>query len=308
MEIYQTWLNTGQKYNNLAVGLGNFDGVHLGHKKLIGEMVSYSRRVSGTSAVFTFHPHPVMVLNSSHNPLLLMTQENKEKMISQLGIDILFRVSFTPEFARIEAEEFIERVLCHGLGVRSLFVGYNYTFGYKGRGTPELLEKYAHKYNYELYVIAPVTVNKRVVSSTLIRNLIKDGEVEEAAKYLGYFPFVEGIVVSGQRRGRLMGFPTANLESKEDVLVPAGGVYMVRVSVDEDVFLGVANVGSRPTFYGYNSSSSIEVHLLDFNADLYGKVISVSFTRRLREEKKFGSPDELVLQIRHDIQRVRGNT
>ncbi len=305
MEIYQTWQDMGQKYNRLVVGLGNFDGVHLGHQKLIGELVAVAKRFCGVSAVFTFHPHPVMVLNPEQAPSLLMTQDVKEKMISKLGVDILFRVPFTQEFARLEPEEFIDQVLCRGLNVWAVLVGYNYTFGYQGRGTTDLLKEYSYRCDYELQVIPPVIVDQQVVSSTLIRDLLKDGEVAEAAKYLGFPPFFEGVVIEGDRRGSVLGFPTANLESTGNVLLPAKGVYMIRVSIDGDMFLGVANIGSRPTFYGYNARPNVEVHLLDFSGDLYGKVVSVHFTRRLRGEKKFASPEELALQIKQDIQIVR---
>lgn len=308
MEIYQTWQDLGQKYNRLVVGLGNFDGVHLGHQKLIGELVTAAKRLGGVPAVFTFHPHPVMVLNPEQAPPLLMTQAAKEKMISQLGVDILFRVPFTQEFARIEPEEFIEQVLCRGLNVRAVLVGYNYTFGYQGRGTTELLKEYSYRCDYELQVIPPVIVDQQVVSSTLVRGLLKDGEVAEAAKYLGYSPFFEGVVIGGDQRGSVLGFPTANLDFNGNVLLPANGVYMVKVSVDGDMFLGVANVGSRPTFYDYNTRPNVEVHLLDFSGNLYGKVVSVHFISRLRGEKKFTSPEELALQIRQDIQRARKST
>ncbi|MEW6424575.1 MAG: bifunctional riboflavin kinase/FAD synthetase [Bacillota bacterium] len=308
MEVYETWQNIKEKYPRLAVGLGNFDGVHLGHQKLIRELVAAAKKRQGHSLVFTFHPHPTAVLDPKNAPPLLLTREAKEEMIARLGVDVLLRVPFTPEFARTAPEDFIAGVLVAGLGVRVVLVGYNYTFGYQGKGTVALLKEYGERYNYDLHVIPPVVIDGQVVSSTLIRQLVKDGEVAEAAKFLGYFPFVEGVVVAGEKRGTMLGFPTANLEPDAHVLIPANGVYSVRVPVNGDAFLGVANVGVRPTFYGRNSRRNIEVHLLDFQGDLYGKSIQVHFIRRLRGEKRFASPQDLVAQIKQDILKARGIT
>lgn len=307
MEVYQSWQGFEGRQTKIAVGLGNFDGVHLGHQKLLGDLVDTARQRNEKSAVFTFHPHPAMVLNPKNALPLLLTQEAKEELISRMGVDLLFRIPFTLEFSRMEPEIFIEKVLCKGLNVRDVFIGYNYTFGYKGRGNAELLEEYSSRYNYRLHVLPPVIVDNQAVSSTLIRNLLKEGEVTEAARYLGYQPFFEGLVVVGDRRGTTLGISTINLEYSMDFLLPANGVYVVKVGVDQDTYLGVANIGNRPTFYDYSARPGVEVHLLDFSGDLYGKFVSVHFTRRLRDEKKFSTSDELIVQIRQDIQRAREN-
>ncbi len=308
MEIYQSWQGFKEKQAKIAVGLGNFDGVHLGHQKLLGALVDTARRLEEKSAVFTFHPHPEMVLNPRNAPPMLLSQGAKEQLISRMGVDLFFRIPFTLDFSRMEPELFIEKVLYEGLNVRDVFIGYNYTFGYKGRGTAALLEEYSGRYDYRLHVLPPVIIDNQAVSSTLIRNLLKEGEVAEAARFLGYPPFFEGVVVVGDRRGAALGISTINLEYSMDFLLPANGVYVVKVDVDQDTYLGVANIGNRPTFYDYSARPGIEVHLLDFTGDLYGKIVSVHFTRRLRDEKKFSSSDELVVQIRQDIQRARENT
>jgi len=308
MEIYQSWQGFEGKQARIAIGLGNFDGVHLGHQKLLGALVDTARRQDEKSAVFTFHPHPIVVLNPKNAPPLLLTQEAKERLISKLGVDLLFRIPFTLEFSRMEPEFFIEKVLYEGLNVRDVFIGYNYTFGYKGRGTADLLKEYSSRCNYRLHVLPPVIVDNQAVSSTLIRNLLKEGEITEAASYLGYPPFFEGVVVVGDRRGTALGISTINLEYNMDFLLPANGVYVVKVNVDQDTYLGVANIGNRPTFYDYSARPGVEVHLLDFSGDLYGKFVSVHFIRRLRDEKKFSSSDELIVQIKQDIQRARTNT
>jgi len=308
VEVYATWENIKAKYPRPAVGLGNFDGVHLGHQKLIRELVAHAKKIQGHSLIFTFHPHPAAVLHPGKAPPLLLNCRSKKNMIARLGVDVLLRVPFTLDFARTAPEDFITQILCQNLGARAVFVGYNYTFGYRGRGTPALLREYSEKCNYTLHVIPPVVVDEQGVSSTLIRQLLKDGEVAEAARYLGYNPFVEGVVVAGDRRGSTLGFPTANLEPDGEMLLPANGVYSVQVPVNGATYLGVANVGVRPTFYGRNSRPNIEVHLLDFQGDLYGQSIQVHFIRRLREERRFASPQDLVAQIKEDILKARGIT
>jgi len=305
MKVYETWQNINKKYPNLLVGLGNFDGVHLGHKKLICELVAAAKKKCGQSLIFTFHPHPTTVLSPQAAPPLLLTPQTKESMIASLGVDIFLRAPFTAGFARTLPAAFIEQVLVQSLGAHTVFVGYNHTFGHKGQGDARLLKKYSQKYGYELHVIPPVVINNRVVSSTLVRQLLKDGKVYEASKYLGYFPFIEGMVVTGDKRGSKLGFPTANLEPDGKVLIPANGVYSVQVPIDGHVFLGVANVGVRPTFHGQGVKPNIEVHLLDFEGDLYHKFIQVYFINRLRREKHFASMDELVAQIEQDIQKAR---
>lgn len=287
------------------VGLGNFDGVHLGHRQLICKLVSTARENRATPAVFTFYPHPLAVLDPDNAPLLLVTPQAKEKIMARLGVEVFLQVPFTLELARVKPREFIEEVLYRGLSARAVFVGYNYTFGHKGQGTPDLLKEYSHQYKYEVYVVPPVTVEGQAVSSSLIRNLLLAGDVTRAEKFLGYYPFVEGQVVTGERRGGQLGFPTANVDPEEGILIPANGVYAVMVKVDEDSFLGVANIGIKPTFHANNVRRNIEVHLLDFHGDLYGRRILVRFRRRLREERRFSSPAELVEQIRLDICKAR---
>lgn len=303
MDVYHNWQGIKNKYKNLVVGLGNFDGVHRGHQKLIAELVSFSRELDGVPAVFTFHPHPEAVLNPGKSPLLLLSPKAKQEIISGMGLKVLLVMKFDLDFARLSPEDFIKTVLHEELGVKGVVVGYNYTFGYQGRGTPVMLKDYAPVYEYKVLVVQPVAIDGQVVSSTLIRGLLLRGEVAEAAKYLGYYPFVEGCVVTGDKRGGVLGFPTANLDIEQNVLVPANGVYAVKARIDGDIFLGVANIGTKPTFRG--TIRNIEVHLLDFCRDLYGSLIRVIFIRRLRQEERFETPDELIKQIKRDIAQVK---
>lgn len=303
MYVYHQWHGLKDKHKKLVVGLGNFDGVHIGHQKLISELVALAREVEGIPAVFTFHPHPLAVLKPESCPPLLLSQESKQKFIARLGVDILLLAPFDVIFASLSPKDFIKTVLHEEIGARGVVVGYNYTFGHRGRGTPALLEELSSAYDYQVRVVPPVMVVGQAVSSTLIRGLLMKGEVAEAAKFLGYYPFMEGQVVAGERRGSTLGFPTANLEIDQTLLVPANGVYSAKVHIDGDTYYGVANIGVKPTFQG--KMRNLEVHLLDFYQDLYGKQIKVSFTRRLREEKRFSTPTDLIKQIERDILDAR---
>lgn len=304
MFIYSRWHGLKEKHMNLVVGLGNFDGVHLGHQKLIYELVALAKRIDGTPAVFTFNPHPLAVLCPGDCPPQLLSQESKQNLIEKLGVEVLLQAPFDLELASMAPDQFIETVLCKELGVCGVVVGYNYTFGHRGHGNPALLEKLSSRYGFQIRVIPPVMVEGQVVSSTLVRSLIAEGDVIGAAKLLGRYPFAEGPVVEGDRRGGgILGFPTANLEIGMNTLVPANGVYSARVFINGDVYQGVANVGIKPTFHG--KKRNIEVHVLDFCRDLYGKWIKISFTRRLRGEKRFATPSELVEQIKRDIIEAR---
>lgn len=303
MYIYESWQGIKDKHRNIVVGLGNFDGVHIGHQRLIAGLVDMTAEIEGTPAVFTFHPHPQAVLHPENSPPLLLTQEAKQDLMARLGVKVLLLIPFNLDFARLSPEDFIETVLHKELDARGVAVGYNYTFGFRGRGTPEMLEKYAGVYGYRLKIVPPVTLDGLPVSSTRIRGLLLEGRVEEAARFLGYYPFIESEVVEGARRGSTLGFPTANLNIAENLLVPANGVYSTKVYVNDEVYLGVANIGVRPTFQG--QGRNVEVHLLDFFQDLYGKKIKVQFTSRLRGEKRFCSPADLTRQIERDISQAR---
>ncbi|MDD4237194.1 MAG: bifunctional riboflavin kinase/FAD synthetase [Desulfotomaculaceae bacterium] len=307
MHLYHHWRGIKEKHNNIVVALGNFDGLHIGHQKLISDLVALAKKVGGTPAVFTFHPHPLTVLKPEKSPPLLLSQEAKQKFFAKLGVEVLLQIPFDLDFSGISPEDFIKTVLHEEVGACGVIIGYNYTFGRYGRGTPALLEELSAVYGFELRVIPPIQIEGQPVSSTLIRGLLASGEVTAAAKYLGYYPFVEGEVVTGEQRGRnILGFPTANLNIDQTLLVPANGVYLAKVHIDGESYFGVANIGVKPTFN--TNSRNIEVHLLDFYKELYGIQIKVSFTKRLRKEKKFETPSELVKQIERDVLEARAES
>ncbi|MBO8128821.1 MAG: bifunctional riboflavin kinase/FAD synthetase [Peptococcaceae bacterium] len=305
MQICCNYHGLKSAYPRLMVGLGNFDGVHIGHQALIRKLVDRAHQESATPAIMTFNPHPLAVLRPESAPPLLLSPDAKRTLLAKLGVEVLIQVPFDRTFAALTPEDFIKDVLYRELGVNIVFVGYNYTFGRYGKGTPETLLKYAPYYGYTVEIIPPVKVQNQVVSSTYIRNLLKEGKVKEASTYLGYTPFLEGIVVSGDRRGSTFGFPTANIDPEDGVLIPGNGVYAVKVEINGDLFLGVANIGTRPTFKSADVNKTIEVHVLDFCQDLYGQPVRVLFSRRLRNERKFTSVQDLVRQIEMDIRQVR---
>ncbi|ADG82238.1 bifunctional riboflavin kinase/FAD synthetase [Thermincola potens] len=295
MEVYYD-IRDVKNYPNPVVALGNFDGVHLGHRELVRRTRKMADEISGTPVVFTFDPHPLKVLLPDSYPPLLLPKEEKIKMMAELGIAVMVIAGFSRRMANLEPADFMKKILVEGVGAKGIIVGYNFSFGKGGKGTPELLREYAPEGNYRVDVVPPVTVDGVEVSSTLIRQLLLRGEVTEARKYLGYFPYVRGKVVYGVQLGRKIGFPTANLDLNHEILVPAKGVYAVRVSCLGEKHCGVANIGNKPTLKKENPVN-LEVHIFDFDGNLYGHEIKVEFVARLRAEKSFQDLEELTRQI-----------
>jgi riboflavin kinase/FMN adenylyltransferase len=289
-------------YPKPVFALGNFDGVHRGHQAIFHHVVQQARKTGGTSMVFTFDPHPLQVLAPEKAPLLLTTYEHKMRLIAALGVAVGLRVSFTEQFARQQPIEFVRDVLCGRLHVRELVVGYDFRFGHQRAGTPDFLREQAATYGYTVTVIPAVLHGDTVVSSSNIRRLLQQGQVEQAAQLLGRPYALYGPVVEGFHRGAQLGFPTANVRP-HNVVVPHPGVYAVQVEWEGHSHPGVANVGYNPTFG--NAALSIEAHILDLSADLYGTTVGVAFLARIRDERKFASVEELSAQIACDIRQAR---
>jgi riboflavin kinase/FMN adenylyltransferase len=289
-------------YPKPVLALGNFDGVHLGHQAIFRRVVTRASEIGGTSMVFTFEPHPLRVLAPEKAPLLLTTHEQKMRLIAALGIVVGLRVPFTEQFALQEPIAFIREVLCQHIGVHDLVVGYDFRFGHRRAGTAAFLQEQAAALGYQVTVIPPIMLGDKVVSSSNIRQLLQHGQVEEAARLLGRYYAIEGVVVEGFHRGAGLGFPTANVRAVNE-LVPQTGVYAVRVEWAGQSYAGVANVGYNPTFG--NQVLSVEAHLFDFAMDLYGATVRVEFLQKIRDERKFASVDELVAQITCDAQQAR---
>ena len=280
--------------------IGNFDGVHLGHQKLIARVRDRARILKISSVVITFDPHPLRVLVDKKTPPFITLTEQKLELISKLEVDYVLCIKFTKELANLTPEEFVQKYLVNGLKLKELIIGYDYAFGKGRRGNFELLNKLGEKFGFAVEQLSPVMVDGAIVSSTRIRDMVQAGMVWEARKLLGRFYRVQGKVITGQKRGGpLLGFPTANICLKDE-LFPKTGVYAVWVEVLGQVYPGVANIGYNPTFG--NDYLSVEAHILNFKQNIYGQDIRVHFVQRLRSEKKFSGLDELKKQIKADIE------
>jgi riboflavin kinase/FMN adenylyltransferase len=290
------------KFTNTVLTLGNFDGLHLGHQELIKIVMKRARETGAASMVVTFRPHPLKVLAPEKCPPLISIYEEKIALFEKLGLDVLVKIPFTLDFSAMSPEDFTKKILCDLLGAKEIFVGYNYRFG-KGRaGTVEILKKLGEEYGFVVREVEQISLDGEVISSTKIRKLLGEGRVERAARLLGRTYAITGIVVKGDGRGKGLGFPTANIAPKHSI-IPASGVYAVRFFVREKLYDGIANIGVRPTFD--EDRLTIEVYILDFNEDIYGEEISLYFIGKIREERKFKSPDALIRQITADIRTAR---
>lgn len=291
---------------NAVVTIGNFDGVHIGHQALLHTVVEKAAAIGGTSVALTFDPHPMRVLTDNDHPPLITLSEQKTELIGRAGIDILIMLPFTAEFAAISARAFVEELLVRRIGMKALVVGNDYTFGRHREGNIDILRQWAPDLNYEVLVIdwiQPANGRDRRISSTRVRELVMDGRMDDAKKLLGRYYQIRGVVATGRNRGgRLLGFPTANI-NLQDELCPKMGIYAVTVEFGQSTYRGVANIGYSPTFDDH--VFTVEVHILDFNQNIYGKPIRVNFIRRLRDEIKFDGIDALADQIRLDIQKAR---
>ncbi|MGB9792093.1 MAG: bifunctional riboflavin kinase/FAD synthetase [Thermacetogeniaceae bacterium] len=289
--------------NRLAVAFGNFDGVHMGHRRLLEEMVNYSLQAKAVPSVFLFYPHPQRVLDPDNAPKMLLDLEKKTEILESSNIKIAFIIPFTPEIASLTPEEFVKEVIVRRLKAEAVFVGFNFRFGHRASGTPEFLQELGTKYGFKVSVLPPVIINGELVSSTRIRELLTTGDIRKAKDLLGYWPLIRGKIIKGDQRGRTLGFPTANIETPKDILIPCSGVYAGKGIVDNKHYPAVVNIGKRPTFYD-NSEKTIEAHLIGYKEFVYGKKIEIKLYERLREERKFSRAQDLINQIQKDIKNA----
>ena len=299
MRIVRGLKNFTERLPSPVLTLGNFDGVHLGHQAIFRKVVTRARELGGTSVAFTFEPHPLKVLAPERSPRLLNTFHGKMKLLAAAGIDVVICANFTRAFADQNPEDFARGILHETIGVREVYVGYDYAFGKDREGSIESLKRVGRACGFTVGVVEAVRINDVVVSSSTIRELVANGKVENAASLLGRYYAIEGDVVHGAHRGQQLGFPTANLRAANE-LIPGYGVYAVLASVDARPYKGVASIGVRPTFD--SGPTSVEVFLFNFQGDLYGKHMDVSFVKHLRGEVKFPDAEALVRQIRKDVE------
>lgn len=303
MNVFNSLDEISEDFREAVVTIGNFDGVHLGHQDIFDKVLREARRNQRKAVVITFEPHPKMVLHPERKPFYLITSlEEKISRISETGIDALLLIPFSLEFSHTTAREFVHFILWDKLRIKKIFIGHDYTFGRNKEGNEALLISFGEKLGFDVEVISALKVGGNVISSTLTRNAILAGRVKEATTYLGRPYNISGVVTVGNRRGQGLGFPTANLQP-DKVLLPARGIYAVRLQLEGKAFQGVSNIGFNPTFAG--DTLNVEVYIFDFNKDIYGKRLNVLFIDRIRNERKFDGPEQLIEQIRRDVETAR---
>ena len=297
MKIFES-LEEINQIDETVVALGNFDGVHKGHQQIIERTVRSARAVGLKSAVFTFSNHPSTLLGNGGQVKNILYAEEKIRIIESLGIDYLFNVPFTKRILTMPPEQFIQEILVDRLRIREAYCGFNYSFGYKASGTPEVLMHEGLRHGFGLHVQEPYKIDDVVVSSTCIRSFIAEGRLEEATRFMGRMYTIGGEVILGNQLGRTIGFPTMNLVIDETMITPPNGVYITYCTVDGRRLPAVTNVGNKPTIGEY--AKNIETHIFNFDEDAYGKHISVEFVKWTRPEQKFAGLPELKKQIQSD--------
>ena len=284
---------------------GTFDGVHFGHRKILRHVVSEAREIDGVSVLLTFYPHPRLVLYPDDNELkLLTTIEEKVELVSAIGIDYLIIIPFTQELSRLRASDFVRDILVEQLHISKLIIGYDHRFGRNREGGLKEMIQFAETYNFKLEEIPPQDIEDSIVSSTKIRKALLDGDVHLAKEYLGDLYTISGKVEEGLQRGTTIGYPTANVRVGSSFkLIPKNGVYAVWVYIDKIRYAGMLNIGYNPTFE--DKKWSMEVHILNFNKNIYHHKILISFHSRIREEMKFEDVTSLVNQLTNDEKKIR---
>jgi len=288
---------------NPVLTIGNFDGVHKGHLALFDKVKERTKAIAGQSVIMTFEPHPLKIMRPANGPQLITHTGQKLDLIEKAGIDVIVCVSFDREFAAIPARDFVNNILLKKIGIKEIVVGYDYTFGHNREGDINLLREIGNDFGFVVHLVGPIEIDHTLVSSTSIRRLVQEGRLEEARVLLGRDFEVQGTVVKGQNRGgRLLGFPTANLNPHGELL-PKRGVYAVTLLIDDVFYNGVTNVGYNPTFG--DTGLTVETHVLNYSGELIGKTMKVHFIKRLRDEKTFKTVEELSHQIAQDIAQAK---
>ena len=299
MEIYKKF-DLIDKLSNSIVPIGTFARCHRGHQDIIKKVISLSQSNNCKSVLITFDPHPRHILESSNKLPLLMHIDKKLEIFESLNLDIALIIPFDREFSKFSADEFLNKIIIKYFNPHSIIVGYDHHFGFNREGSPEFLKKYGNKNNIDVHIVEPVTDQDMIISSTHIRNLINSGFVRRASFELGWVFGFKATVVHGSGRGKELGYPTANfIPQEENQLVPANGVYFIRGRINSENLYGMCNLGIRPTFN--ETDFVMEVHFFDMNSNkLYGKLIEVEFLERIRDEKRFSNPEELIKQLNKD--------
>jgi riboflavin kinase/FMN adenylyltransferase len=286
-----------------VVALGTFDGVHLGHKKILEKCAGMGIQLNIPSVVFTFREHPLEIIRPGHVPELLTDVEDRLAFIEKAGIENTVMVDFDEKMVNSTPEEFVREVLVDSLRARRIIVGFNYTFGLNGQGDPAALEHLGKKYGFCVEVLEPVVINGEVISSSMIRSGLINGDVKTACRMLGRPFSIKGKVIRGESRGKVLGYPTVNFEVPHGMIIPNRGVYVTSVYIKGQVYSGVTNIGIRPTFS--RQTTGVETHIIGFDGDLYGETLRLFFIEKLRNEIKFPSSEALVSQISRDVEKAK---
>ncbi|NRF91234.1 bifunctional riboflavin kinase/FAD synthetase [Paenibacillus alginolyticus] len=286
-----------------VVAIGDFDGVHLGHQEVIGRALRTAKKLGLKASIMTFHPHPRAVMGQDKYTDLITPMSKKMKMFESLGVNHTYIVTFDASLMRLSPEHFVDQVLDR-LGVESVICGFDFTFGFQGKGTPDSLCELSHG-KFSVEVVRPFHMDGEKVSSTLIRESLQQGDIETVTRLLGRPYSISGIVVDGEKRGRTLGFPTANIQLDESYVIPTNGVYAIKASVKGETYKGVMNIGVKPTFTTGELKPSFEAHLFDFSEQIYGEHMNVELIAFLRPERKFSSLDDLVAQIKLDVEKAK---
>ncbi len=292
-------INDFQITKKTILTLGTFDGVHIGHKKILQKLTQNTPNEEYESVVLTFFPHPRMVLQEDSNIKLLNTIKEKQDLLDEIGIENLVIHPFDETFSQLTAEEFVKTVLVEKFHIQKIIIGHDHRFGRNRTANIDHLIDFGKQYGFDVSQISVQELNEISVSSTKIRNAILDGNIQLANDYLGYSYFITGTVITGKQLGRTIGFPTANIKIEEKYkLIPQNGVYLVQASINSQIINGMMNIGTNPTVGG--QEQSIEIHFLDFDADIYNQELKVSILQRIRDEKKFNSLQDLQEQLQKD--------
>lgn len=291
--------NINKVFKNPVVTIGIFDGVHLGHRFIIKKAIEQAKKINGTSIVMTFFPHPNHILKPKKYLPFLVSLNHRIKFIKQLAPDFVIVIEFTESFSRLSPEEFVKRFIVDRIKPKIVLVGSDFTFGRNRRGDIYQLKKFGKKYNFLTEIIPPVKIGKRVASSTLIRKLIRQGNLFRAKKLLGKPVTILGKVISGKRMGAILGFPTANIHYYNEI-IPPKGVYAVKVIYKGKYLPAMANIGIKPSFEGVARKINLEVHLFNFKKNIYGKELEIEFYKKIREEKRFATRSSLRERLKKD--------
>ena len=300
MRIFDNLKSYSSKKESILT-IGTFDGVHIGHNKILKRLIQDSKKNNLSSLVMTFFPHPRMILNKSHDIKMIDTIDEKINLLEKTGLDNLIIHPFDNNFSKIRAKEFVEEILVKKLKIKEIIIGYDHKFGKDREASVEDLKKFGKDYMFTVKEIPAQEIDSIAISSTKIRNAILNGEIEKCNKFLGRNFILSGKVVYGDGLGKKIDFPTANIEIKETYkIIPKNGVYLVKTKINSNTYFGMMNIGIRPTVGGTNKS--LEIHFFNFKDNIYGKNVSIEIIKKIRDEEKFSSIDQLKIQLKKDEQ------